>query len=166
MAKGDKQFMVSEVRAQGVWSQWWGHTNGTRGGKKRDGWKGWKLRVGGVYCFDMPDYDKVQFVGVHDFLVLTLARTEERLDMLQLSADVPAIQGHGRITWGGKANMKCGEDYFRYMIPWECLRVDNKQWGAKQELDLTIRGVLGLSGLPYWFVEVPSLTRKVILGKE
>ena len=62
-----------------------------------------------------------------------------------------------------------GEDYAFTVVEEDGASVYSASEIAREEfpdLDLTIRGVLGLSGLPYWFVEVPALTRKVILGKE
>lgn len=128
----------------------------------------------GPFPFGVPEnLCKAQYIGTCHHLVLTLMADRDLVGLLGFQADVPRTPAGQEIRWLGGAVLQ------KWQEPgWECPDLfyhlstlfirDVKQLMAGQwELRLAARvtGINGvLSNRQYWLVEIPALSREVLLN--
>ena len=116
-----------------------------------------------------PSLSTVQYIGISKHLILTLAPTKWVSGLLPFQADVPYDKDFVRILWVGLVSVSASRTNrkdFQYMIPEDFIRdVDDiLPYGRELRVAGTLIGLDGVvSGRQYWLLEIPALTREVLM---
>lgn len=110
---------------------------------------------------------RAQYIGIADHLVLTLVNDRDLVGLLPFQADVPYTADDTPIHWvGGVACQPYKGDTW-YLINTLFLRDVGTLLAGQPELHVgaIVGGVNGqVTGRQYWLIEIPSLTRGVLLN--
>jgi len=116
-----------------------------------------------------PTVSTVQYVGVTKHLVLALLdRKWMQSGLIGFSADLPRDMQGMPIRWVGAVEcLPCRSRSFRYELP--DIFVRDSEALLAGEHDLVLGGLLnGINGIvtgnQYYFIEIPAITREVLLA--
>lgn len=138
----------------------------------RDGPNGMKVQVGAglpVGPFENgppPGLCKGQYIGICEHLVLTLAQDKHLPGLLPFCADCPRTPSGQDIHWVGGCSCQPWMESLYYRIHPLFLRDVADILAGERRLDVpaTLSYVTGVvTDRPYWLVEIPCLTRAVLL---
>lgn len=113
-----------------------------------------------------PKLGKGQYIGIGEHLVLTLTEDRYLPGLLAFQADCPAAPDGERIYWvGGVACQPWQGDLWYRIHPLFIRDVDEIMAGQlRLDVGAVVSCVTGIvTDRPYWLIEVPALTRAVLL---
>ena len=107
-----------------------------------------------------------QFLGVHEWLCLTIRRPKTRPNLLTISKNLPIIPPFGPVTWLGVVKTSCvgkNKSIKAYLSPrvWEMERSAFTGKIVTKGIIHTIKS--GKGGFEYQILEVPAIRRNRII---
>lgn len=122
----------------------------------------------GPFPFGAPrTMGTAQYLGIGQHLCLTLIEDKNLAGLLAFQADLPMTPAGDSIHWAGGVSCQPWQgDIWYHIHPLFVRDVDQLMPGVKDlHLAATISGINGvISNRQYWLVEIPSLTREVLLN--
>ena len=122
----------------------------------------------GPFPFGPPKtMGRAQYIGIAQHLVLTLMEDRYLTGLLAFQADCPMTPSGQPIHWVGGVSCQPWRGDLWYHINTLFLRDAKQLLGHTKDLQLAahVTGVNGrVSGRQYWLVEIPSITRAVLLN--
>jgi hypothetical protein len=122
----------------------------------------------GPFPFGAPKtMGKAQYIGIANHLVLTLMEDRYLAGLLAFQADVPMTPSGQTIHWCGGVACHPYQGDIYYKLHTLFVRDVVQLMAGQRELQLAalISGISGrISDRQYWLIEVPSLTREVLLN--
>ena len=116
--------------------------------------------------YRLPAFSKGQYLGIGDCLVLTITEDRYLPGLLPFQADCPQSPNAGNVHWtGGVSCQPWGGDLWYRIHPLFLRDIGEIMAGQRM---LTVAGIIScVTGIvterPYWLLEIPSLTRAVLL---
>lgn len=124
----------------------------------------------GPFPFELPGtMGRAQYIGIAQHMVLTLMEDRYLPGLLAFQADCPMTPSGHDIHWSGGVSCQpyLGDCWYR--IHTLFIRDVDQLLGQAKDLQLGahVTGINGaVSNRQYWLVEIPSLTREVLLAMD
>jgi hypothetical protein len=124
----------------------------------------------GPFPFGVPlNISVAQYIGTTDHLVMTMIEDKYVVGLLGFQADLPRAPDGQEIRWVGGVSLQPWMGDLYYHVSTLFIRDVDEILVGQWELDVGgwVTGISGvITGRQYWLVEVPALTREVILNMD
>ena len=134
--------------------------------KGKVSFQGHYLRVNGLFSiWTPPKIQPFQFIGLHKCLCITIARPEPIRDLMGIAMD---LQRFGRsqktITWLGTARSYVAGVGLKMYISSKIWNPKVPSFSQVYKTAGIVEAVIGAQRKPYYLLNIPALTRKVMMG--
>ena len=126
--------------------------------------EGHYLLLSALFPLGTPEVSRIQFMGVHEGLVLTVARPPEITDLVRMVMDTRDVLKMKKVAWIGGVKMYERGRGVRYYIP---KGIWNPRGGLFRKILHTkanVRVIISRSGGAYTVAELPAITADLLLG--
>jgi len=138
------------------------HRRSRKQGRRVDGRY---IRVGGVFKLGSPPLKSLQFVGVHEHMFMTISYPDHVRGILDVAADLPSHHAFGQFTWASSLALRVRKADLEYFIPISIWGFLEGEYEKTMRTHSTLSILQGLSGEPYYLLNMPLLTRKYLRAR-
>jgi len=130
--------------------------------------QGHYLRVNGLFSLWMPqEIQPFQFIGLHKCMCITLARPETIRDLIGVAIDLQNISGNKQsIMWLGSVRTYKSGVGLKMYIPGKIWDSEDPTFMGVYKTAGVLEAVVGAQRKPYYMLNIPKLTRKMLINKE